>query len=68
MDVNVQAYRLVQDATSEDRKPSSKKVQARKGGLKGGPARAKSISPEKRSLIARRASLARWGAEQREVL
>lgn len=34
----------------------------RKGGLKGGQARARKISPKKRSQIARRAARARWSA------
>jgi len=33
----------------------------RKGGLKGGKARAKALSPEKRKAIAKRAAKARWG-------
>jgi hypothetical protein len=32
----------------------------RLGGLKGGPARAKKLSPERRSELARKAVLARW--------
>ena len=32
----------------------------RKGGLKGGPARARKLSPEKRRVIARKAAAARW--------
>jgi hypothetical protein len=32
----------------------------RKGGLKGGPARAKKLTPEERSDSARKAVLARW--------
>ena len=32
----------------------------RRGGLKGGKARAKKLSPEKRSEIARKAAKARW--------
>jgi hypothetical protein len=32
----------------------------RKGGLKGGPARAKKLTPEQRSESARKAVLARW--------
>ncbi len=31
------------------------------GGLKGGPARAKKLSPERRSEIARKAARKRWG-------
>ena len=33
----------------------------RKGGLKGGTARAKALSPRKRSSIAAKAAKARWG-------
>jgi hypothetical protein len=34
----------------------------RKGGLKGGKARAKALSPRKRKAIARKAARARWGS------
>jgi hypothetical protein len=37
------------------------KMLGRRGGLKGGPARAKSLSSEARSMIARKAAVARWG-------
>lgn len=37
-----------------------KEVRARKGGVKGGPARAKSLTAEERSEIARTAATARW--------
>lgn len=33
----------------------------RRGGLKGGKARAESLSPERRQEIAQRAAAARWG-------
>lgn len=33
----------------------------RRGGLKGGKARAAKLSPEERSAIARKAAAARWG-------
>jgi len=33
----------------------------RKGGLKGGTARARKLTPEKRAEIARKAAKARWG-------
>lgn len=36
----------------------------RKGGLKGGKARAASLSPEKRSEIAKKAAQARWNKEK----
>jgi hypothetical protein len=34
----------------------------RKGGLKGGKARAKALSPEKRAEIAKKAAQKRWGS------
>lgn len=37
----------------------------RRGGLKGGKARAKNLSAAKRSAIARRAANARWQKDQR---
>lgn len=36
----------------------------RKGGLKGGPARAAALSPRKRSEIAKKAAAARWGNKE----
>ena len=43
--------------------PSTPAIQARrKGGLKGGAARAKALSPRKRKAIAKKAARARWGA------
>lgn len=35
----------------------------RLGGIKGGPARAKKLTPAQRSRIARRAAMARWGKQ-----
>lgn len=60
MDLNVRAFRTVQAALSEPNLPSKRKESSRKGGLRGGPSRAKSVSPERRVEIARKASLARW--------
>jgi len=60
MDVNVRAFRVVQAAISEEKEPSPRKVSGRKGGLIGGRSRAQSISAERRSEIARKASKARW--------
>jgi hypothetical protein len=61
MDLNVRAFRTVQEALNE---PSSenkaKKDASRKGGLIGGPSRARSISAKRRSEIAKKASAARW--------
>lgn len=38
----------------------------RRGGLKGGPARAEKLSPERRSEIARQAAAARWGTKHEQ--
>ena len=40
--------------------PTPKEVRARKGGVKGGPARAKALTPAERSEIASVAAQARW--------
>jgi hypothetical protein len=40
--------------------PTAKQARAHKAGIKGGPARAKSLTPEQRSEIARAAACARW--------
>jgi hypothetical protein len=68
MDLNVRAFRVVHTAIDGDSTapPSVKQVSARKGGLKGGPSRARSISSERRIEIAKRASAARWAKEQNE--
>lgn len=47
-----------QDDTS--RLSEAAKILGRKGGLKGGPARARALSAEDRSEIARDAAFARW--------
>jgi len=38
----------------------------RRGGLKGGKARAEALSPERRSEIAKKAAVARWHATARK--
>lgn len=62
MDLNVRAFRVVQAAISEQAAPTvnPRKDASRKGGLRGGASRALSISSERRSEIARKASRARW--------
>ena len=63
MDVNVRAFRVVQSAIAEPKEPTTvdvKRASARKGGLIGGPSRARSIGAERRREIAREASNARW--------
>jgi hypothetical protein len=60
VDLNVRAFRVVQAALSEPTVPDKRKESARKGGLAGGVSRAKSISAERRTEIAKQASTARW--------
>ena len=40
----------------------------RLGGLKGGPARAKALSPARRSELARRAVMTRWRLKRRSKI
>ena len=60
-DINILAARIVEGATTN---PGDKNLAAvvlgRLGGKKGGKARAKKLTPEQRSDIARRAAQARW--------
>ncbi len=61
MDMNVRAFRVVQEAINgQPSALNAKKKAARKGGLVGGPSRAKSISAERRLEIAKKANAARW--------
>jgi hypothetical protein len=67
-DVNVLAFQIVQEAIQEkpaSSEPTKEKNPAavalgRLGGLKGGPARAKSLSARKRKAIAKKAAEKRW--------
>jgi hypothetical protein len=69
-DINVTAFRVVQEATEEKEpeppqdKPQGKNPNAvalgRLGGLKGGKARASKLSPEQRKEIAKKAAEKRW--------
>lgn len=62
-DVNVIAKAIQGRATDEKKivKNPAAVALGRLGGLKGGKARADKLSPEKRSEIAKKAALARWG-------
>jgi hypothetical protein len=64
-DVVGNAVHVAKIATGEiqDEMPDLGKEYARKGGLKGGAARAKALSPERRSAIAKKAAAKRWGKE-----
>ena len=65
-DINVLASQIIQEATGEDLIPreDGKNPAAvalgRLGGLKGGKARASSLTPEQRKEIAKKAAQARW--------
>ena len=65
-DLNSLAASIVADSVDEDKdEPDDGKDPAavalgRKGGLKGGRARADKLTPEQRSEIARKAARARW--------
>lgn len=72
-DLNQLAARLVGEATGDTPKaepePERKKDPAavelgRRGGLKGGKARAKKLTAEQRSESARKAAATRWQAER----
>ena len=69
-DVNQLAARLVQEATGEGQTSEQSDVPekdpaavslGRRGGLKGGVARAAKLTPEQRREIAKKAAEARWG-------
>jgi hypothetical protein len=71
-DVNELAKQLVGEATGEiepqdrdDGKDAAAVALGRKGGLKGGKARAAKMTPEERSAAAKRAAIARWAKPDR---
>lgn len=66
-DINELAKRLVDEATGEEPpfdpdegKDPAAVALGRKGGLKGGKARAAKMTPEERSASAKKAAMARW--------
>ncbi|HEX75765.1 MAG TPA: hypothetical protein G4O12_04190 [Dehalococcoidia bacterium] len=71
-DINILAARIVEGATKEDisltgkqeKQVNEKNIHAvalgQLGGKRGGPARAKKLTPEQRKEIAKRAAHARW--------
>ena len=63
----MQLAKLIGDIATgqaENIKPVAPKAGQRKGGLRGGKARAKKLSPAKRRDVARQAALARWGKKE----
>ncbi len=73
-DLNSLAKSIVDEATREEprQKPEEREKDpaavalGRKGGLKGGNARAAKLSAAERSAIARRAAAARWGPPSKD--
>lgn len=68
-DVNQLAKSVVDQLTGEDTptidgKNAAAVALGRKGGLKGGAARAKALSPQRRAAIAKKAAKARWKKKQ----
>lgn len=66
-DLNKLAAFIVDEATNEEARPDEDDGKdpnavalGRKGGAKGGPARAKALTPERRREIAQKAAAARW--------
>lgn len=69
-DPNKLAYQIVQLSTEEPEQPKERSAISKylseigkRGGLKGGPARAKKLSAKKRKEIAQRAAEMRWAAK-----
>ena len=64
-DVNQIAARIVAKTTGKkpDKNPAAVAL-GRLGGLKGGQARAKALSPARRRAIARKAARQRWQADR----
>lgn len=68
-DINQRAKSIVDIATGEiedtqqekDELKAAAAALGRKGGLKGGKARAESLTPERRAEIAKKAAAKRWG-------
>lgn len=65
-DLNQLAARLVKQATEPRADESPAQANGRKGGLKGGKARAAKLSAEERSAAARKAAEARWARTPQE--
>ena len=60
MDLNTNAFRIVNKLTEENKGENKKSESARKAGMRGGKARAQAITAERRKIIALGANKARW--------
>jgi len=72
-DLNSLASRITEMATNEqppadDGKDPAAVALGRKGGLKGGKARAEKMTPEERTEMARKMAAARWGKNNEDSL
>lgn len=70
-DTNELAFQIAQFATGEQKQPDPNEGKnpaavalGRLGGLKGGKARAKSLTKKRRSEIAKKAAVKRWGKKK----
>ena len=63
-DANQLAHMIVGIATGEDVKHEPDTSGQRKGGLKGGKARAKNLTSAERNQIAEKAAAARWSNDK----
>ena len=63
--MNVLAASIVEEATKAGKDPLAVEL-GRRGGLKGGKARAEKLSPEQRREIAKKAAQARWEAKRQQ--
>lgn len=63
MDLNVTAFRIVQNLSTE-KKADKRSSAARAGGKVGGPSRARRLTAEPRSKLAVAANMARWKREE----
>ena len=67
-DINILAASIVEGVTTgSEGKNLAAVVLGRLGGKRGGPARAKKLTAEQRSEIARNAAKARWGETQNKT-
>ena len=71
-DLNERAFSIVRQITGEEPRPEPDKEKnpaavalGRLGGLKGGKARAASLTPKQRKEMAEKAAAARWGASKK---
>lgn len=72
-DFAVNAFRVMQEATGQlESEPAEKKdidykALGRKGGLKGGKARAEKLTPLRRKEIAQKAAATRWKKDKETI-